>query len=673
MPTPFTHAKASNDKFFPLIPWYQGSRECPKGFICLVCVNVHNGGGWELRLGSLRKCAAHFKKNPTDLHATLGVEESEREELTAPLSFFVEVSTYTSMMNAPPSEKETVPAIMTPTVDSLEALSPSLFGPAIVDPSDSIESFGVVGVDSMPEVDQDGRATVEAVDAYLECLFSKYPDTENMYDNTANIMAGLILKHHSLNPESNVSSTLALLPSDITAASGCTGTGSFEACLGSAIRSLFTVFPREPPVVELAFACESVPFKQRFAASCVQNHAGGCADETCMFEDITSLLDDDARKCVTHQEACSLPLSLDCFGAGFSCTSYSLLNVQAKQNAGAMDRMAKHGAAAEGEVQSVSTFQGCIDILDKCKPLWTVFENVESIDREVDPNTQTNLEVCLKMITERGYSCQSYLLDASWYGSPQTRRRVYIICLSTSHVDLSINAQEFFTSVKSLLQAMQFPAPPADRFLLPDDHPAVAGYLAHLEGERDTQKKKAEESTAAAKVPAWISLHMQVAEKRGVVWPLHIEPSLAGSPWFKVLTDRTKEVVGFAHDEVSRMGRCIEFADVYHSANRYSTGQTTLPIVLPRSQVWSLKRNRLLLGREALAIQGHPACHSVLDELEMTEGNFQDLAGNSFSGNVILAVIMAILCSLRFNSPSEAEENEDIHHMLSAMSGKKSN
>ena len=100
----------------------------------------------------------------------------------------------------------------------------------------------------------------------------------------------------------------------------------------------------------------------------------------------------------------------------------------------------------------------------------------------------------------------------------------------------------------------------------------MKGYLKNLEAERDAQKKKAEESTAAAKVPAWISLHMQVAEKRGsaqlffilcmcllvccsssysfcaigsclggVVWPLHIEPSLAATPWFKVLTDRTKE------------------------------------------------------------------------------------------------------------------------------------
>ena len=42
----------------------------------------------------------------------------------------------------------------------------------------------------------------------------------------AQIMAALILKHQSQTPESNVSSTLALLPSEMTAASGCTGTGS---------------------------------------------------------------------------------------------------------------------------------------------------------------------------------------------------------------------------------------------------------------------------------------------------------------------------------------------------------------------------------------------------------------------------------------------------------------
>eukprot|EP00438_Fugacium_kawagutii_P026240 Skav233555 [mRNA] locus=scaffold563:455381:456481:+ [translate_table: standard] len=118
------------------------------------------------------------------------------------------------------------------------------------------------------------------------------------------------------------------------------------------------------------------------------------------------------------------------------------------------------------------------------------------------------------MIVERGYACRSYLLDASWYGLPQSRRRVYIICLKSNDPDLSVNATEFFSSVKSLLAALQFQAP-ADKFLLADDHPQVLRYLSHLEKERDAQQKRLDESTAPEKVPAWISLHMQLAEKRG--------------------------------------------------------------------------------------------------------------------------------------------------------------
>lgn len=75
---------------------------------------------------------------------------------------------------------------------------------------------------------------------------------------------------------------------------------------------------------------------------------------------------------------------------------------------------------------------------------------------------QTNLEVCLRLIGERGYACQSYLLDASWYGLPQSRRRVYIVCLASQRPEVSVSASDFFASVKTLLQAMRFEPPPAD-------------------------------------------------------------------------------------------------------------------------------------------------------------------------------------------------------------------
>ena len=54
-------------------------------------------------------------------------------------------------------------------------------------------------------------------------------------------------------------------------------------------------------------------------------------------EDITKLKDEESRRCVQHCKACPL-LPISCFAAGFSCTSYSRLNKEAKKNATAMQR-----------------------------------------------------------------------------------------------------------------------------------------------------------------------------------------------------------------------------------------------------------------------------------------------------------------------------------------------
>ena len=107
MPSPYTTARATRCKFWPLIPWYQGTRDAPKGAICLVCVGVpltsnadkdnadnavhyvafeyyyslslyksrytevFSGGGWQMKVGSLKKCAVYFKSNPIKLHECL--------------------------------------------------------------------------------------------------------------------------------------------------------------------------------------------------------------------------------------------------------------------------------------------------------------------------------------------------------------------------------------------------------------------------------------------------------------------------------------------------------------------------------------------------------------------------------------------------------------------------
>lgn len=70
---------------------------------------------------------------------------------------------------------------------------------------------------------------------------------------------------------------------------------------------------------------------QTFLIMCQMSHAE-------LMQDATVLLDDEKRSCVVHERNCHLRSSIDAFGAGFSCTSYSLLNKDAGKNATAMEK-----------------------------------------------------------------------------------------------------------------------------------------------------------------------------------------------------------------------------------------------------------------------------------------------------------------------------------------------
>ena len=58
--------------------------------------------------------------------------------------------------------------------------------------------------------------------------------------------------------------------------------------------------------------------------------------------------------------------------------------------------------------------------------------------------------------------------------------------------------------------------PHQDDFLLPDDDEAVLAYLQHLQEERANQaaKQQEQEEQGVDKHPAWVNLHMSLAEKR---------------------------------------------------------------------------------------------------------------------------------------------------------------
>lgn len=104
------------------------------------------------------------------------------------------------------------------------------------------------------------------------------------------------------------------------------------------------------------------------------------------------------------------------------------------------------------------------------------------------------------------------------------------------------------------------------------------------------------------------------------------------------------EVVGFACDDKFRSKKQVSYADIYHSANRYSVGTSqTAPIVLPRTLLWSFQHNRLLLGRELLRSQGLSFEPDML--AEYSESQLGNLAGNAWFGLISCICFILLLHS----------------------------
>ena len=82
--------------------------------------------------------------------------------------------------------------------------------------------------------------------------------------------------------------------------------------------------------------------------------------------------------------------------------------------------------AAQGSAQ---TFHGMLAYVTWARPAIILFENVEDI---ADPDSSTgcsNLDVVLAEFSSRGYECQQMTGNASAYGVPQRRVRLYLVAV----------------------------------------------------------------------------------------------------------------------------------------------------------------------------------------------------------------------------------------------------
>lgn len=99
----------------------------------------------------------------------------------------------------------------------------------------------------------------------------------------------------------------------------------------------------------------------------------------------------------------------DLWCGGFPCQDLSLAN-QGKRR------------GLEGNRSGL--FYKFAELIDKGRPQWVFIENVPGLLNSADGY---DFEIVLKTLDEFGYGISWRVLDAKYFGTPQRRRRVYII------------------------------------------------------------------------------------------------------------------------------------------------------------------------------------------------------------------------------------------------------
>ena len=428
------------------------------------------------------------------------------------------------------------------------------------------------------------------------------------------------------------------------------------------------------------FSCEAAEEKRKWIhrvnrSVCCCMQMLGCLGETtghdagymdmldmpCIFRDIQHL-DRERAACWEHNGLCQVP-SCDLFIAGTSCKDMSRANPGPSRGDLVLQQQASKGGSAQ-------TFQGLLSFLDTKQPAMLLFENVDSME-DAKVGGASNMDVLKSEMSSRGYEGQVVRTDAFEFGLPCHRRRIFALFVRVVGCPLFTWTNRpfdvVFQTFRGLLAGCLHTSPCVSQVLLPRDHDAV---LAELK-ERQARHAKAVEQKAAKAAEAegqvslgenWVEQHMKYAEAKGLQMALPTPPQLQRSPWFSVLTEREKNALLICRAEK----HLVVFRDLSQSIARINsnslnenTGQHVCPTLLPKMELWidnfTGSSSRLLLGQEALMLQGFPVQVFLAalerhddDEWRPTQSLMLDLAGNAMPLPTVLAMLQAGFCALNW-------------------------
>lgn len=209
-----------------------------------------------------------------------------------------------------------------------------------------------------------------------------------------------------------------------------------------------------------------------------------------------------------------------------------------------------------------------------------------------------------------------------------------------------ISFNELFKGFSSNLDKLKATPEGVLNVLLESDDPYIARLLA------DKQKATQNGHQSSPFVGDTLETHHKHFRAHNICWgSATVSGDTANSPWYRALPNREKDVIRFVQNflpaaaatEVSqginRAGQLVEH-----------NGIIVAPTVLPKSCMFVFgRRQRPITGLEALVGAGFPRrllTDVLAEETSFSDSFLMDLAGNAFSGWVLMPMFVSMLAAI---------------------------
>ncbi len=161
------------------------------------------------------------------------------------------------------------------------------------------------------------------------------------------------------------------------------------------------------------------------------------------------------------------------FAAGFSCRSRSSLNRR---------RAHYKTCIADSSGSTGYTFDCIVRHLRRFLPLFVLLENVATLG-------QQNIAAVLGSLASIGYAAVHVTMNATEYGFPMNRKRIYFAAFLLPHQVADTDfLGGFRTRVVRVLEKVRVQPLPLRRFLLSRDHPSYLIWDAELRASTRSAK-----------------------------------------------------------------------------------------------------------------------------------------------------------------------------------------